>query len=99
MLGKLGDNRFSRTIRALFNEYEMDTTPEAQFVHQLDKVEFALQTREYEAKYQRRISDFVPNARRRVHHPALIPILDRVEQLMDPTLPEAPRTSPRDLEQ
>jgi len=40
-------------IEALWQEYEAGTTPEAKFVKDLDRLEMALQAREYEKAYDR----------------------------------------------
>ena len=38
----------SRRLRALWEEYESRSTPEARFVKDLDRIEMALQASEYE---------------------------------------------------
>lgn len=59
-------------------EYELNETVEASFVHDLDKLELALQTFEYEKKYQKDLSKFIHSASARIKHPKLCLILDRI---------------------
>lgn len=46
------------TMVGLFQEYEANQTLEAQFVHDIDKLEMVLQTFEYERSHRRDLSEF-----------------------------------------
>ena len=60
-----------RVIRALWEEYEAGESPLARFVKQLDKLEFALQTSEYEAEYGMRMDGFFESVEPKVTSPDL----------------------------
>ncbi|KAG8792830.1 hypothetical protein FRC16_011240 [Serendipita sp. 398] len=53
----LHDSPAAKRILSLWREYEDQSTPEARFVKDLDRIEMALQAREYEKRY----STSVPN--------------------------------------
>lgn len=64
----------------LFEEYEENKTPEAQFVKQIDKLEMALQALEYEKEYSIDLESFFENVRPRITSPYLKIILEEIEQ-------------------
>lgn len=51
-------------ILAVFNEYEANETLEAQFVHDVDKMELLLQMIEYERSYEIDLNEFLGVAKR-----------------------------------
>lgn len=51
IVGCLGGHPSGTLIMELFREYEEGKTPESRHVHELDKVEMALQALEYEKKH------------------------------------------------
>jgi len=62
----------ARRIEALWEEYEQGVTPEAKFVKDLDRLEMALQAREYEKAHGRDRSDlqcFFDNSLPYLRHP------------------------------
>jgi 5'-deoxynucleotidase YfbR-like HD superfamily hydrolase len=63
------------TLR-LWSEYDEGRTPEAEAAHQLDALEMALQSLEYESRHGVDLSEFRESARRKIRHPALLRILD-----------------------
>jgi putative hydrolase of HD superfamily len=63
-------------LLSLWVEYDEGQTPEARAAHELDALEMALQAREYQASHGFDPSEFVASARVKIHHPALLEILD-----------------------
>jgi 5'-deoxynucleotidase YfbR-like HD superfamily hydrolase len=59
----------------LYDEFASNETPEAQFVNQLDKIEMAVQAREYELAHGVELGEFYDSAERRVHDPQLTNLL------------------------
>ncbi|KAL4910173.1 hypothetical protein BDW74DRAFT_144572 [Aspergillus multicolor] len=57
-------------ILAVFNEYEANETLEAQFVHDVDKMELLLQMVEYERSYEIDLEEFL-NVAKRIHLPEI----------------------------
>ncbi|KAL3457481.1 hypothetical protein BJX64DRAFT_280573 [Aspergillus heterothallicus] len=57
-------------ILAVFNEYEANETLEAQFVHDVDKMELLLQMVEYERSYEIDLEEFLGVAKR-IHLPEI----------------------------
>ncbi|KAL4968603.1 HD domain-containing protein [Aspergillus stella-maris] len=57
-------------ILAVFNEYEANETLEAQFVHDVDKMELLLQMVEYERSYEIDLDEFLGVAKR-IHLPEI----------------------------
>ncbi|KAL2808798.1 HD domain-containing protein [Aspergillus granulosus] len=57
-------------ILAVFNEYEANETLEAQFVHDVDKMELLLQMVEYERSYEVDLEEFLGVAKR-IHLPEI----------------------------
>ncbi|KAL4789211.1 HD domain-containing protein [Aspergillus venezuelensis] len=57
-------------ILAVFNEYEANETLEAQFVHDVDKIELLLQMVEYERSYEIDLDEFLGVAKR-IHLPEI----------------------------
>ena len=66
---------------ALFDEFEANTTPEAQFVKQLDVLEMAIQAYEYEKEYQVNLEEFLDYAKSKIKISELLSLLD--EMLID----------------
>lgn len=68
-------------IHGLWWEYERNETAEAHYVHQLDKLEFALQTAEYEEKHGVRLDSFLASARAQISDGTLCALFDAVVAL------------------
>lgn len=67
----------ARRVATLWDEYEEGQSAEADFVHQLDKLELALQVLEYERQHQaRNLGDFLVSASARIADPQLRRIMD-----------------------
>lgn len=56
---------------ALFEEYTQNTSPEAQFVHKLDKLDMALQAKYYEDLQDIDLSEFYANCPLPTHTPSI----------------------------
>lgn len=63
---------------ALFDEFSAKETKEAQFANQLDRLEMAVQAREYELAHDVSVDEFYESTRRRVTDPQLAEILEEV---------------------
>ena len=59
----------------LYDEFTANQTPEAQLANQLDKLEMAVQAREYEMAHNVDLSEFYVSAERRITHPAISQLL------------------------
>lgn len=69
-------SRSRSSYRRLWNDLTLSRTREAKLVHQLDKIELALQAREYSKRTKSAVADFYQSARAGIHDPALSQILD-----------------------
>lgn len=69
-------------VLAAFDELATDATPEARFVHELDKAEMAFQARRYEDAGVPReaLETFRASARKGIHHAPLRAALDRLDR-------------------
>jgi putative hydrolase of HD superfamily len=67
--GALGGGPAASAVRALWDEYEAATTPEARLVKDLDKLEMVVQAFEYERDQQRELPSFFASAAGKVKHP------------------------------
>lgn len=65
-------------LDALFREYEDETTLEARIVHQLDKLELALQALEYERATGLDLDEFWASARAALSNPLLVELYERL---------------------
>lgn len=54
---------------ALWEDYEQNRSPEAHFVHELDKLDMGLQAQVYGEEAD--TAEFLASARTKIHHPAL----------------------------
>jgi 5'-deoxynucleotidase YfbR-like HD superfamily hydrolase len=63
-------------LLALWLEYAEARTPESAIAHQLDALEMAFQAREYEQQTKTDLSEFLQSARAKIHHPALVRLLE-----------------------
>ncbi len=59
-------------------EYEDHQTPEAQFIHQIDKLEMALQASVYEQQHEIDLSDFYQSAEKEISVPELTAIITQL---------------------
>lgn len=66
---------------SLFEEYLENETVEAQLVHQLDKLEMAIQAYEYEHDHKIKLNEFFVNARLHIQDAQFIKIMDEIEKL------------------
>jgi putative hydrolase of HD superfamily len=60
----------------LFDEYLEKQTPEAQFIHQLDKLEMAFQAHQYERDQGIQLEEFMVNAKKHITNDTLRAIFD-----------------------
>ena len=58
-------------LLALWNDYEEKISPEAKIAHQIDKLEMALQARDYEQSEKIDLSEFVKEAKGKMEDPPL----------------------------
>lgn len=70
----------STTVHDLFTEYMHGDTKEAQLVKQLDKLEFLVQSAEYERKRAVDLEEFFKNTRHMVKKPFLVDLMVAVEE-------------------
>lgn len=63
----------------LWREYAQGASPEARAVRQLDKLEMAFQTLEYERRFHRRLDEFWASVRAALTDPLLIDLYTRLE--------------------
>jgi putative hydrolase of HD superfamily len=69
---------------ALLDEYQAQETPEARFVHQLDRLDMAFQALRYGRDTGVDTTEFLQSARRAIQPPALLKALDDAEQSLQP---------------
>ena len=62
-------------LAALWQAYEDQTTPEARFVHDADRLDMALQAVRYARVHGVDTGEFIQSARRDIRHPALLEVL------------------------
>lgn len=60
----------------LWEDYEKDRSPEAHFVHELDKLDMALQAIRYARERGADTAEFLESARASIHSPALQAVLE-----------------------
>jgi putative hydrolase of HD superfamily len=63
----------------LYDELIQNQTPEARFVNQLDKLETAIQAKEYEIKHRIDLSEFYENTKSRLDDKVLIKLLGLIQ--------------------
>lgn len=73
-------------FKACWLEYENNASPEAELVHQMDKLEMLIQAYEYETLDQADCTEFFTSARHKIKHPKLTAILHNIEQRRKPSL-------------
>jgi putative hydrolase of HD superfamily len=76
IVATMEDSPAAEKIKGLWIEYELDKSEEAHFVHDLDKLELALQTLEYEHKFNVKLDGFMNTARAHLKDPQMRKILD-----------------------
>ncbi|MEN0061535.1 MAG: HD domain-containing protein [Myxococcota bacterium] len=89
-----GTDRGTRLAR-LWEAYEDQTDPEAQFVRQLDRLDMALQAVHYaERQPQRRddLVEFLTSAAKVIEHPTLVPLLEALKRRLTAVAPPVPAT-------
>ena len=67
-------------LMALIDEYQAQSTTAARFVHQLDRLDMALQALRYARETGANTAEFLGSARKAIHHPVLLKVLDDAEQ-------------------
>lgn len=72
-------------LLATWNAYEARTDPEAQFVHQLDRLDMALQATAYHRAGAVGMAEFLDSARQVISDPSLITLLDQLSQRVSGT--------------
>ena len=77
-MGDDNSNGVGGQIMKLWLEYEQNETQEARYVHELDKLEFALQAMEYEHKHGLCLDSFFTNTRELINDPQLLEILESI---------------------
>lgn len=65
----------------LWEDYEKDRSAEAHFVHELDKLDMALQALRYARERGADTAEFIASARRELSSPALLAVLEEAEAL------------------
>jgi len=65
-------------MRHLWEEYERQLTPEAQFVRQLDRLDMAIQAVVYAQSGHGDLEEFLDSAARVIDHPTLAALLERL---------------------
>jgi putative hydrolase of HD superfamily len=63
---------------SLWQEYAEQSTPEARFVKQIDRLEMALQASVYERQHGKDLSDFFLDVKTKLHEPVLKGILEEI---------------------
>ena len=63
----------------LWEEYAASTSPESRFVHEVDKLDMALQALRYSQIQGADTREFLRSARKRITHPTLSALLDQIE--------------------
>lgn len=63
----------------LWEDYEKDRSEEAHFVHQLDKLDMALQALRYARLHGIEVAEFLASARAGIHEPGLLAVLDAAQ--------------------
>lgn len=66
-------------VKGLFDEYESGESREAKLVKEIDKLEFLVQTGEYEQSKQVYLEEFFHSTRHRITNPFLIDLMARVD--------------------
>ena len=77
-MGDISNITGDQEIVELFTELEENTTAEARLVKQIDKVEMALQTLEYEKQENKDLTAFFESVEVRVHAPLIKDIFDQI---------------------
>ena len=70
-------------LAALWHSYEAQSTPEARFVHDCDRLDMALQAIRYARTHNTDTREFIDSARRQITHPTLIAALNDAERNSD----------------
>ncbi len=65
----------------LFDEYLANQTIEARLIHQLDKLEMAIQAQEYEHDHKMKLDEFFVGARLKIQDTQFIKIMDEIEKM------------------
>jgi len=65
-------------LAALWSEYDVHATPESGFVHELDKLDMALQALHYSRTQGLKAEEFIESASLKISHPRLRGLLDQI---------------------
>ena len=77
----LGNFPGTDEMLALLDEFENKTSPEGQFMKEIDSLEMALQAIVYEKEFSLDLTNFIQSARKKVKLPNLEKILSQIEKL------------------
>lgn len=78
----LGDIPNNEKYIALWREYEEGTHPESKLARNLDKLEMALQAREYQAAYpEKNLEEFITDAEALIDVPEIVELLREVRKI------------------
>lgn len=66
----------------LWHEYQMNNTTEAKFVHQIDKLEMAIQAKIYSKKLKsiKNLKPFFDSAKKNIHDPSLLKLFNQISE-------------------
>jgi len=76
-LSSLLENEEKKEILDLWREFEEGKSKEARLVRELDKLEMAIQAKEYEREYSMDLKEFVDSAKKRIKNNELKKILEK----------------------
>ncbi len=65
-------------LLALWEEYDAGTSPEARFVHDIDRLDMALQAVRYRTLHDADTSEFIASAQKDIHDARLSQLFDRL---------------------
>ena len=78
ILSKLPENLHTQYLE-IWEEYQNNETKEADFVHQIDKLEMAIQAKIYEKQTtSKRIDPFLNSAKKAINDPILLKLLNQI---------------------
>jgi len=67
-----------KQYKKLWNEYQKNKSSEANLVHQIDKLEMALQAKIYSKRYSKDVKEFIQSARDQINHPKILELLKEI---------------------
>ena len=80
IISKLPENLHNQYLE-IWEEYQNNETKEADFVHQIDKLEMAIQAKIYEKQAtSKRIDPFLNSAKKAINDPILLKLLNQITE-------------------